>query len=183
MDPEAPIRRHLADLLKTTFNVYQEVQLVTIDQQCIRCDLLLKPLDHDIGTIFAVEIKSVKPKQPKNYRDTFFQAYKYVGAVVSRGELSGEKVGCALICQERTTLRAVAGQSLQMTQELLDSIMNDGIELSFNSLDVGRIEIDQRNVISFMFSWNRMWCSKKSWSAEYYRRFLVDGGDCENFAK
>jgi hypothetical protein len=87
VDPEKSMRKLLLTQLSPYFFVLEEVALRSKLGENIRADLLLSFQNEEFSTLIAIEIKSLLPSQPKNYRDTLYQAYKYVGATTTDARL------------------------------------------------------------------------------------------------
>jgi hypothetical protein len=119
----------------------------------------------------AIEVKSLAPKQPKNYRDTLMQAFDYVDALIADSRVADFQkcaVKFALIHQPRERCLPLPNDSQLVTQELIYSLQMDGLELAFNSFRVGRLQFEDQ--ISFRLANNELWSAKKSWSVELHRR-------------
>lgn len=169
MDPEKPLRKYFSNSLSSFFKVWEEVNLKDKSGETIRADLLLHFQDETISTTIALELKSQPPAQPKNYRDTFYQAFKYVGAEVTDPRCPSGHVDFSVIYQDRMKwIRPRQITDPSISDAIVASQM-DGIELAFNTLGVG-ILTEFEKKICFKFCSNSVWTSEKGWRAEFQRR-------------
>jgi hypothetical protein len=172
LDPEKPIRNELMNELRSFFLVWDEVDLRTKTGKNVRADILLVEKKFRIPFALAIEIKSLPPKQPKNYRDTLLQAFDYVDAQITDSRITGFPecaIKFALIHQPRKRCLPLPDRGQSVTQELIDSLQMDGLELAFNSFRVGHT-VHLKGQISFRLAHNELWSAKKSWSAELHCR-------------
>jgi hypothetical protein len=172
LDPEKPIRNELMKELRPFFLLWEEVDLRTKSGKNVRADILAIERKFQIPFAVAIEIKSLPPKQPKDYRDTFMQAFDYVDAKIADSRVSGFPecaVKFALIHQHRTRCLPSVNRGQLVTPELIYSLQMDGLELAFNSFRVGHT-LHLKDQISFRLAHNELWSAKKSWSAELHRR-------------
>lgn len=169
MDPEREIRNALVRGLSPYFEVLEEVSLLTRSNEKVRADLLLSTTVGSSAITIAVEIKSQPPKQPKNYRDTFYQAYQYVEALTADQRLPERGINFALIRQDRpkdfwtTSTPNPEYFKVQASSEM------DGIEMAFNTLEVGCLMFNDSKP-EFRFGPNCAWNQKDGWKEEFYRR-------------
>lgn len=137
--------------------------------ETVRADLLLFFWNEKISTTVAMEIKSQLPVQPKNYRDTFFQAFKYVGAEVIDPRCPKTCVNFSIVKPDRPRwVRPRHIIDIKINEVIASSEM-DGIELSFNTLGVG-VLLESPENLNFKFCSNSVWDNERGWKTEFERR-------------
>jgi len=169
LDPEADLRALLKRALMPFFQVWEEVPMTAKSGHKVRADLLFVNKRYESSFAIAIEIKSQPPKQPKNYRDTFLQALRYVDADINDKRVPECPVNFAMVYQPRKRWLPHVSRSELVTPEIVDSITMDALELAFNSLRVGYIVYKNGN-LTLKLSHNELWSSKNGWSVEAQRR-------------
>jgi hypothetical protein len=169
MDPEAPIRERFKISLSSSFDVFEEVPLESKSGKRVRCDILLLVRDFKRDLFFAIEIKSKKPAQAKIYRDTYRQALEYVGAA---GFLEGYghfKVDYAFIFHDHGYNYLDIKRNCKDMDLIEQYFMMKGIDMAFNSMDVGHIVAFNGKFI-FQLGSNEVWSEKRGFGSEILRR-------------
>ena len=105
MEIERGVRAKVIEILDPFFRCYEEVNLVARSGDKVRADVLAVSFENcSKPLVFAIEVKSHANDEPGKFKDSVFQASRYVHASVAPNantDLFGLKIDAALVFQAK----------------------------------------------------------------------------------
>jgi hypothetical protein len=173
MDIEKPVRRQLIDILRPTFDCFEEVTLVTTCGKTVRSDVLaVSTTDCRVPVILAFEVKVHDNSDPGKYKDALYQASKYVKAVIADPRVTGlpnANVDAAVVFPAPAYRWPTSAEDVDANTYLLT-----GIAFMAERLNVGRL-VQRKTDWEIIFGTNDVWSRNKGWMGNAETRFPEKG--------
>jgi hypothetical protein len=173
LDIERGVRAKVIEILNPFFNCYEEVSLVAQSGKEVRADVLAVSFKNCLNPlVFAVEVKTHANDEPGKFKDSVFQASRYVQASVAptaNTDLHGLKIDAALVFPS-PDYKWYGNRSENDGREFILT----GIAFLAERWNVGRL-VQQKNDWEIVFGTNDAWSKKKGWMGQAKSRFSDKG--------
>ncbi len=173
LDIERGVRAKVIEILDPFFTCYEEVNLVTRSGDKVRADVLAVSFKNCSKPLaFAIEVKCHANDEPGKFKDSVFQASRYVQASVApkqNAKLLGLQIDAALVFPAPN----YHWYGVPSENDGREYILT-GIAFLAERWNVGRL-VQQKNDWEIVFGTNDAWSKKKGWMGQAKSRFPNKG--------